>query len=81
MQYKCILFVLRTVIWIYNWLLRIITTSGYLKLYVCNDNDNYSVEIIIWNHEIVYKLLVFERNAGNHIIVQIIWIRDEYLIS
>ena len=64
MPYNCKLFVLRIVTWSYNCLLRIIIS--YLKpYYYVQTNDYYQIEIITWNHIIVYKL-VLDRNSWNH---------------
>ena len=37
---------------------------NYLKPYNCEQiNDYYEIEIFTWNHIIVYKLFVFDRNT------------------
>ena len=38
----------------------------YLKPYNCvQTNDYHQIEIITWNHSIVYKLSEFDRNTSN----------------
>ena len=68
-------FVLRIVTWCYDCLLRIII--NYLKEYNCmQSNDYYLIEMVTWNHIIMYKLLVLDRNTWNHIIVYKLLVLD-----
>ena len=65
------LFVLRIVTWSSKCLIKIIIIS-YSKSYNCvQTNGYYWIELISWNHIIVYRL-VLDKNTWNSTIVQII---------
>ena len=44
-------------------------------------NDYYQIEIVTWNHIIVYELLVLDKNTWNNTTVKNHLFGYEYLIS
>ena len=60
------LFVLRIVTWSKIYFLMIIII-GYLKAYNCvKIKDCHQIEIVTWNHIVMNKILVLDRNTWNH---------------